>query len=291
MKKFRVVAVTILLLCLASCQNTGENFEGVSITYEKTPDIDESMSEPVSETVVDSFPEWDSQNTETSLTISHNNEDITEHQVNSTPCNNDNPDFLAYNTDTRTFDSIRSMKEELEKNSQANNISFYELHGLQSAYSESWVEWAGGTDYFIYYTNADKVVAFMPFESESDLTTEKDDWLSNHGTYESLLANELIHDVVKTEIPTDYGISYECTYNTRVMTGLKIRYYEYQDSITGRTYILSVDLSPDGVSESFMLFVFDKDKSFMCSGTASDISLEVVDELYSVTVEQIMLER
>ncbi|MBQ8551989.1 MAG: hypothetical protein IJ428_04140 [Clostridia bacterium] len=62
-----------------------------------------SMSEPVSVTVVDSFPEWGSQNTETSLTIFHSNEDFTEHQVNSTPCNNDNPDYLAYNTETRTF--------------------------------------------------------------------------------------------------------------------------------------------------------------------------------------------
>lgn len=182
------------------------------------------------------------------------------------------------------FDSIRSMKEELEKSSQADNLSFYELHGLQSAYSESWVEWVRGTDYYIYYTNTDKVVAFMPFESENELTTEKDDWLSNHGNYESLLTNELVHNVVKTDIPTDFGISYECTYNTRVMTGLKTRYYEYQDSITGRTYILSIDLYPDGFSESFMLFVFDKDKSFMCSGTSSDISIDAATELCSVTV-------
>ena len=126
----------------------------------------------------------------------------------------------------------------------------------------------------------------MPFASESDLSARKDDLLSNHGTYENLLANKLIHDVVKSEIPTDSGIAYECTYSTRVKTGLKIRYYECQDSATGRNYILSVDLSSDGNLENAALFVFDGMNSFMCGGNASEIaSLEAAYELFSVVVE------
>ena len=197
--------------------------------------------------------------------------------------NNNASDHLAYGTDVRAFDSIRAMKEELEMSSQAENISFYELQGLPSAYKESGVEWT--EDYVIYYTNEDKVIAFMPFESEIDLHAMKDDSLKNHGTYENLLANKLIHDVVKTEIPTDSGISYECTYNTNVVTGLKLRYYEYQDPVSSRNYILSIDFSPDRSFDNFTLFVFENKTSFMCSGNTSDISLEAAYELFSVTVE------
>jgi len=197
----------------------------------------------------------------------------------------DKPDYLAYTTDTRVFDNIRAMKKELEQDSPSYTLSFYELQGLPDTYTESWVEWAGKKDYFIYYTDADKVTVFMPFESESGLSAMKEDLLSNHGTYEYLLSNELIHDVVKTELPTDSGVAYECTYSTHIKTGLKIRYYEYQDSLTGRKYILSVDVSPDGMTDSFSLFVFDNNKSFMCSGTDSNVSLDVALELYSVVVE------
>jgi len=193
-------------------------------------------------------------------------------------------DHLVYDTETRTFDSIRAMKAELEQSSQADTVSFYELQGLPDAYAESGVEWAEQTDYYIYYVSADEVIAFMPFESESAASAMKDDWLSNHGTYENLLANDLIHDVVKTDIPTNSGIAYECTYNTRLKTGLKLRYYEYQDSATGRNYILSVDLSPDGSIDNSVLFVFDDKNSFMCGGNTSDLSIEAAFGLFSVTV-------
>lgn len=265
MKRFiALVFASVFLLSFVGCGNTENKGNDISQTPTGTPNSITKQPIDSQDNIEETFPTSDE----------------------SVAYKQDSPP--VYSTDTQVFNNIRAMKIDLEKNLQPDTLSLYELQGLPDKYEESWVEWADKTDYldyFIYYTDADKVTAFMPFESESALSAMKEDWLSDNGTYEYLLSNELIHDVVKTEISTDYGIAYECTYSTRIKTDLRIRYYEYQDSLTNRRYILSVDVSPDGMTDSFSLFVFDNANSFMCGGTDSNMSLDVAFGLYSVVVE------
>lgn len=196
-------------------------------------------------------------------------------------------------SNTQTFDSIREMKLSLAdtstdlsltENTDINSLIWRELTGLDSEYSEDFVEWSGGGSYFIYYTNGEYVTAFMPFSTEAELSDAMNSWLSVDGTYESLSANERISDIVKNDIDTELGTMYECTYNTDKVEGLKTRYHEYTDE-GGRTYILSQSFMSDGSLSSNALFVFDGEASFMCSGNDPSFTMNSALSLISAAIE------
>lgn len=194
-----------------------------------------------------------------------------------------------------SFSSIRTMKEDMLLNEKSSdNIygqskltpsSLRELKGLDASYSESWVEWAGADDYFIYYTNASTYLAFMPFESNELLMKAMNERLMYDGTYEELAANQNIKNISKTSLPTDIGSAYECIFSTETIIDSKLRYYEYTDEESGILYILSQKISPEGTLRRMALFVFDGERSFMCSGTSSDISIHSAMKLHSEIVE------
>ncbi len=198
---------------------------------------------------------------------------------------------------TQTFENIRTMKEEIdEKRNNETQSSIYtlssintsdlkELKGLNTDYIESWVEWSGDDTYVIYYTTTDSVIAFIPFSSEDLLQEEMENWLLSDGTYENLLANNLVTDVEFANLPTTTGTSYQCTYNTNRVTGLILRYHTYTNPESNITYILSETLSPDNQLQSKSLFVFAGDKSFMCNGNDVSLTITTACDLYCSNIQ------
>ncbi len=200
----------------------------------------------------------------------------------------------------QTFNNIRTMKEEIDKKrnddlqpsfNTGNSIDtsdLKELKGLDADYVESWVELNNDDEYVkyvIYYTTADSVLAFIPFSSEDLLRKEMEYWLLPGGTYENLLANHLVTDVEFAELPAEVGTSYQCTYNTSRATGLILRYHTYTDPETNSTYILSETFSPNNQLQSYSLFVFAGDKSFMCNGNDAKLTILTACNLYSSNVQ------
>ena len=173
----------------------------------------------------------------------------------------------------RSFTSVRSMLEELkdEEDSAFDLESLRELHGLGDGYSESWIEWAGGPEYCVYYTNETFAIAFMPFTTEEALRASMDAQLSASGTYENLEANPRVTNLRKSPLETELGTAYECAYDTSVSSGFRLRYYEYT-SPSGVTYIMSQGLNPDGSARHNDLFVFDGKSSFSCGTTDPELT-------------------
>lgn len=135
-----------------------------------------------------------------------------------------------------------------------------ELAGLPEGFEEILVE-TGGL-YCINYSGSEGAVAFYPFETEAALEEYMTVHLNNSGTYESLLANDLISDIRKTDLSAGGEILYECLYNTRIKTDLKLRYREF--TADGIRFVLSSSYSPDGSLLGHQLFAFCGDASFAC---------------------------
>lgn len=231
-----------------------------------------------------------------SLLISCSSENDNEHKIinEDSSLNHSYPSEITplYESSTQTFDSIRSMKETIENNSASlyvvqsdNSPLFYELTGLPSDYVESSVEWTGGSDYFIYYSNDSSSIAYMPFTSEEELQAVLDENLKNSGTYENLLNNTLVNNVIKTDISTSIGSMYECTYNTNKVTGLKLNYHEYTDSASNTTYIISKTYNQNESILNSKLFIFKDSSSFLCIGSETDITMTTALNLTSIPVD------
>lgn len=176
----------------------------------------------------------------------------------------------------RSFTSVRSMFEALKDDADSafDLDSLRELHGLGDGYSESWIEWAGGPEYCVYYANETFAIAFMPFTTEEALRTSMDAQLSASGTYESLEANPRVANLRKSPLETPYGAAYECAYDTSVSGGFRLRYYEYT-APSGVTYILSQGFNPDGSVRHNDLFVFDGSNSFSCGTADPELTFQI----------------
>ena len=176
----------------------------------------------------------------------------------------------------RSFTSVRSMLEALKNDpDSAFDLELLrELHGLGDGYSESWIEWAGGPEYCVYYTNETFAAAFMPFTTEETLRSSMDAQLSASGTYENLEANPRVTNLCKSPLETEFGTAYECAYDTSVSSGFRLRYYEYT-APSGVTYIMSQGLNPDGSVRHNDLFVFDGKNSFSCGTADPELTFQV----------------
>ncbi|MBR4960660.1 MAG: hypothetical protein IKY52_07175 [Clostridia bacterium] len=139
-----------------------------------------------------------------------------------------------------------------------------ELTGLPDGFAEVLVE-TGGL-HCITYANGEDTVAFFPLETETALEEYMAAQLAGSGTYEELLANDLVSDVHKTDLSAEEGILYECLYNTKTKTDLKLRYREY--TAVGIRYVLSFSYDSSGSLQYWQMFAFDGDASFACSGSA-----------------------
>lgn len=135
-----------------------------------------------------------------------------------------------------------------------------EMTGLPDGYEEVLVE-TGGL-YCITYRNNDSAIAFFPCESEAVLEEFMTGLLNTSGTYEFLLANDLVTAVRKTDLSSDGEIQYECLYNTSIKTDLKLQYREF--TMENIRYVLSSLYNEDNVLQSRCFFVFDRENSFAC---------------------------
>ena len=194
----------------------------------------------------------------------------------------------SFNSSTQVFENIRSMKQELENDAatlytvSSETPAFYELSGLPLGYVETSVEWTGSSDYVIYYSNGNSVIAYMPITSEDALDSMLLDLLKNGGTYEYLSENPLVNGVTKTDILSTLGSMYECTYNTSKTSGLKLNYHEYTNEETDVTYIISTTYTNTGDILNSKLFVFNGSSSFVCIGSETNIDMETACSLTSV---------
>lgn len=196
----------------------------------------------------------------------------------------------SYNSATQVFDNIRSLKRALENDTTtlytvSSEISvYYELIGLPSGYVETSVEWTGSSDYCVYYSHDDSVIAYIPVSSENALTSMLENLLQYSGTYEYLAANTMVNSLTKTSVSTTLGWMYECTYNTSKKTGLKLNYHEYTNEETNITYIISRTYTQTGDILNSKLFVFNGSASFVCIGSETNISMETACNLTSVPI-------
>ena len=154
------------------------------------------------------------------------------------------------------------------------------MTGLPEGFEEVLVE-TGGL-YCITYAQENNAIAFCPLENETDLEEYMAAHLSNSGTYEYLLANDLVSDVRKTDLSTDGEILYECLYNTKIKTDLKLRYREH--TANGIRFVLSVSYDSDGSLQHYQMFAFNGDASFACIGHAP-LAEEILFALRSIPLQ------
>lgn len=157
-----------------------------------------------------------------------------------------------------TYNSIR----EYAASSEAP-ASLRELTGLPTGFADVLVE--TGELYCITYAHGEDVMAFYPLETETALEEYMAAQLAGSGTYEELLANDLVSDIRKTDLSAEEEILYECLYNTKTKTDLKLRYREH--TADGIRYVLSVSYDSDGSLQYWQMFAFAGDASFACSSS------------------------
>ena len=202
-----------------------------------------------------------------------------------------------------TADSIRDLKallesktevEELKKSYSKHGIpeetwenigisKWRELYGLGDEYKVHHVEWCGVNDYSVYYTGPNDYF-YMPLLTEDKYNGEMSFWMENK-TYENLLANQLVSNVVKETVETSLGTAYECTYDTKSVVGLRARYHEYTDAETGIQYTVAQSMHPDGTIRSSVGFVLDGENSFLAGSFSRFMTLDVLMTLKSVPLE------
>jgi len=158
-----------------------------------------------------------------------------------------------------------------------------ELSGLGDEYKVYHVEWGGGNNYSVIYTEPNDFF-YEPFLTEDDFNDSMSFWMENK-TYESLLANQLVSNVVKETVETSLGTAYECTYDTKSVVGLRARYHEYTDAETGIQYTVAQSMHPDGTISSSVGFVLDGENSFLAGSFSRFMTLDVLMTLKSVPLE------
>ncbi len=177
----------------------------------------------------------------------------------------------GYGSGVEVFDSIREMIRQIESGTLSwtaqeiydahgcDTSALRELTGMDDGFSEFLVEWCGGMNYSINYQKDDQVIAFMPCDTMEEMYQA----VSAMDAWESLQENDLLMNLVKTDVETDDGIQYECTYDTSVVSGLRITYHETTDA-SGIRCVVTNQYGADGVHQSGAVYVFDESASFYC---------------------------
>ena len=134
-----------------------------------------------------------------------------------------------------------------------------ELTGMDENFSEFLVEWCGGLNFSIYYQKDDRNIAFMPFYTQEAFEQS----LSGMDTYESLAENELILNLVKTDLDTEEGIMYACTYDTSKVKGLRMTYHDTIGE-DGIRRIVTNQYNTNGKHDYGSIYTFDEEVPFCC---------------------------
>lgn len=184
----------------------------------------------------------------------------------------------GYGSGVAAFDSIREMIRQIE-NGELNwaDQEIYDAHGcdiaelreltgMDEGFSEYLVEWCGGLNYSLCYhieeQKYDKEkqhIAFMPFYTQEAFEQS----LSGMDTYESLAENELILNLVKTDLDTEEGIMYACTYDTSKVKGLRMTYHDTIGE-DGIRRIVTNQYNTNGKHDYGSIYTFDEEVPFCC---------------------------
>ena len=186
----------------------------------------------------------------------------------------------GYGSGVEAFDSIRELIRQIKSgtlswtaqeiyNTHGCDIgTLRDLTGMADGFSEFLVEWCGGLNYSINYQKEDQVIAFMPCDTMDEMyqvASAGDSW-------ETLHENDLLMNLVKRDAETDDGIRYECTYDTKAASGLRITYHETTD-VSGIRYVVTNRYGADGIHQSGAVYIFNKSAPFYClvSGFEADM--------------------
>ena len=277
-------------------------------SHEQTPVVGEDSTETdTAPQTTELITDTDTEAPETEAATFDTETEALVSETEEIPPETDEEDEPAQMIGPITGSSIRDLKALFESKSELEKLEkkysnyskkawqnidtskWRELSGLEDEYKEAWVEWGGGNNYMVYYLpNGDlqstELYYFHAFSTEEELEKEME-WFLNNETYETLLSNEKISNLVKIPLETPYGSGYECTYDTTSKTGLRIQYFEYTDENTGIRYVLSNDYNDDGTLFDSQVFVFDDENSFYAGTGVTELSIEFALTLKSVPLE------
>ena len=187
----------------------------------------------------------------------------------------------GYGSGTAAFDNIREMIRQIETGTLnwadqeiydtygCDTAKLRELSGLCDGFSEFLVEWTGGLDYCINYQKDEQTIAFMPYYTEEQFAQA----LSGMDTWESLSKNTLLLNLEKTELETDAGVLYVCTFDTSAVPGQRITCHE-SIGPDGIRRIVTNWYGGDGEHISGSIYVFAEEVPFVClvSGFPADMA-------------------
>ena len=193
---------------------------------------------------------------------------------------------VGYGSEVTAFNSIREMIEKIkggDLSAGAQKIfdaygcdteQLRELTGLDEGFSESMVEWCGGFNYCINYIKDGQVIAFKPYYTDELYIGA----LSELETWDVLQKNKLLLNLEKTDIPTDEGIMYECTFDTSRVTGQRKTYHGFTGA-DGIQRVVTNWYGADGNPISGQIFVFDDTLRFSCYVFGFEADMELAKRL------------
>jgi len=198
----------------------------------------------------------------------------------------------GYGSGVAGFDNIREMIRKIETGTLSeaeqkiydahgcDTALLRELTGLDEGFVEVMTQWLGGMDYCLYYQKDEQSVAFLPAYAEEQFQQA----LAGMDSWEVLMENDLLLNLQKTDLETENGIRYECTFDTARVDGQRITYHEAVGT-DGIRRIVTNWYGGDGAHISGSIYVFDKDVPFTCTVRGFAADMEFAEGLRAVCVQ------
>lgn len=193
---------------------------------------------------------------------------------------------VGYGSEVTAFNSIREMIEKINNGDLSagdqkifdaygcDTAQLLELTGMDEGFSELSVEWCGGLNYCINYGKDGQIIAFDPYYTDEQFNSA----LSGLESWDNLLKNELLLNLEKTDLPTDEGFMYECTFDTAVVTGQRKTYHEFTGT-DGIQRIVTNWYGADGNPISGQIYILDGHVPFSCYVFGFEADMELAKRL------------
>jgi hypothetical protein len=193
---------------------------------------------------------------------------------------------VGYGSEVTAFNSIREMIEKINNGDLSagaqkifdaygcDTAQLLELTGIDEGFSESTVEWCGGFNYCINYIKDGQIISFVPYYTDEQFNSA----LSGLESWDNLLKNELLLNLEKTDLPTDEGFMYECTFDTAVVTGQRKTYHEFTGT-DGIQRIVTNWYGADGNPISGRIYIMDGHIPFSCYVFGFEADMELAKRL------------
>lgn len=193
---------------------------------------------------------------------------------------------VGYGSEVTAFNSIREMIEKINNGDLSagaqkifdaygcDTAQLLELTGIDEGFSESTVEWCGGFNYCINYIKDGQIISFVPYYTDEQFNSA----LSGLESWDNLLKNELLLNLEKTDLPTDEGFMYECTFDTAVVTGQRKTYHEFTGT-DGIQRIVTNWYGADGNPISGQIYILDGHVPFSCYVFGFEADMELAKQL------------